>query len=87
MANLNGYEEETLRDLLVESLEMHMAVCYDYYDDDDDDCELPAGIEEIEQIRGDLDTYLTNDTGFEVRLTNGAVLLVTVQLHRGPDED
>ena len=84
MTNLTGYEEETLRDLLVESLELHMAA---YYDDDDDDCELPAGIEEIEQIRSDLDNYMTNDTGFEVRLTNGAVLLVTVQLHRGPDED
>lgn len=84
MTYLTGYEEETLRNMIVESLEMHMTA---YYDDDDDDCELPAGIEEIEQIRGDLDTYMTNDTGFEVRLTNGAVLLVTVQLHRGPDED
>ena len=84
MANLNGYEEETLRDLLVESLEMHMAVCSD---EDEEYVDTPCGIEEIALVRGDLDSYMTNDTGFEVRLHNGAVLLVTVQLYRGSDND
>lgn len=85
MTNLTGYEEETLRDLIVESLEISMA---DFSDNQDDDwSETPSGIEEIALIRANLDNYMTNDTGFEVRLHNGAVLLVTVQLHRGPDED